>query len=120
MPMTDAEILKAVCCLAGADSEVTVEELQFLGGLARNAGLERHSVDAVIEKAHNDQDFHQRQLDLVMRDVDGAMNTLIRVAREGGSLEGHVVLLLWRVATKLQMSPERFEDLLAAADRDSP
>ncbi len=36
---------------------------------------------------------------------------------QGGPLEkGHVMMLPWRVATKLQMSPERFEGLLAAAE----
>lgn len=38
------------------------------------------------------------------------MHEAYRVEARDGSLEkGHVVMLPWRVATKLQMSPERFE-----------
>ncbi len=114
--MNDVEVLKAVCCVAGTDSDVTVEELQLLGNLAESAGLERKPVEILIEKATNDEDFRQRQIDVVMDDIDGAMSTLIRLTRQGGSLDkGHVVMLLWRVATNLQMSPERFDELLAAA-----
>ncbi len=40
---------------------------------------------------------------------------------QDGSLEkGHVVMLPWRVATKLQMSPAQFEELLAAAETKTP
>ena len=40
---------------------------------------------------------------------------------QDGSLEkGRVVMLPWRVATKLQMSPERFEGLLAVAETKTP
>ncbi len=114
--MTDEEVLKAVCCLAGAESDVTVEELQLLSGLARRVGIERKPFESLMEKA-KDKDFRQQQIDFVTSDVDGSMNTLIRIARQEGSLqEGHVVMLLWRVAMKLQMSPERFEELLAVAE----
>ncbi len=40
---------------------------------------------------------------------------------QDGSLEkGHVMMLPWRVATKLQTSPERFEGLLAVAETKTP
>ena len=37
--MNDLEVLKGVCCLAGADSAVTIEELTVLRGLAEGVGL---------------------------------------------------------------------------------
>ena len=49
------------------------------------------------------------------------MHAGYRVEVQDGSLEkGHVVILPWRVATKLQMSLERFEGLLAAAETKTP
>ncbi len=40
---------------------------------------------------------------------------------QDGSLEkGRVMMLPWRVATKLQINPERFEGLLAAAETETP
>ena len=49
------------------------------------------------------------------------MHAAYRVEVQDGSLEkGHVVLLPWRVATKLQMSSERFEGLLAAGETKTP
>ena len=41
-------------------------------------------------------------------------------ARDGSLERGHLVMLPWRVATKLQMSPERFEGLLAVAETKTP
>ena len=49
------------------------------------------------------------------------MHAAYRVDVQDGSLEkGRVVLLPWRVATKLQMSSERFEGLLAVAETKTP
>ena len=114
--MTDVEVLKAVCCLAGADSRVTVEELGLLSDLAGRVGIERKPFEGLMEKA-NDESFRREQIDVVMGDVDGAMSRLMEIARQGGSLKaGDTVMLLWRVATKLEISPQRFDELLAAAE----
>ncbi|MHC4427296.1 MAG: hypothetical protein ACYS0D_01650 [Planctomycetota bacterium] len=115
--MSDADVLKAVCCLAGADSAVTVEELQLLDGLAGHAGIEQKPFRILIEKATKDEDFRQRQIDTVKGDTDAALKTLLGIAREDDMLDdGRLAMLLWRVATnQLDMSAERFEQLLAEA-----
>ena len=112
--MTDDDVLKAACCLAGTDSEVTVEELVLLKRLVGSAGL---NFDALIAKASRDDDFRQNRIETVTGAPDDAMERLIRLVREGGSIEqGHMTILLWRVGTKIGLSPERFEQLLGAAE----
>ena len=114
--MNDLELIRAVCCLAGMGSDVTLEELQVLGKLAHRAGLERKAMDTLLQKAATDEAFRDEQIDAVMTDVDGVMTRLIALASRAGSLEeGHIAMLLWRVATKAEMTAERFEQLLAAA-----
>jgi hypothetical protein len=115
--MTDVDDLVAVCCLAGADADVTLEELQALRGLAGRIGLERKSLDDLVFKCTGDEQFREEQVDAVRRDTDGTMKKLILLAREDESFrEGYLSMLLWRVATKLDVSAEHFEELMAAAD----
>ena len=49
--MPDIDVIKSLCCLAGADSDVTVEELQLLGNLAGHVGIARDAFNAEIEKS---------------------------------------------------------------------
>jgi hypothetical protein len=114
--MNDVDVLKAVCCLAGSDSEVTVEELQLLDGLARRAGIEQRQLRVFIEKATEDETFRQQQIDLARGDAAGTLRTLIRMVREDDRLqEGRLTMLLWRIATnQLDMRADQFEKLLVA------
>ena len=114
--MTDDEVLKAVCCLAGAGGDVMLEELQMLRKLADRHGIANNVFDASTRKMAEDEDYRARQMDIITDDVDRSMNALINAARDDGTLdEGHVTMLLWRVATKLGLNAEHFEKLLAAA-----
>jgi hypothetical protein len=114
--MNDVEVLEAACCLAATDSDVTVEELQLLSALVGRVGIERKRFETLMEKAGNDPSFREQRIGAVSGDIEGAMDKLMRIAFQGGSTsEGHAAILLWRVAAKLQVSPERFEALLAAA-----
>jgi hypothetical protein len=118
--MSDGELLKALCSLAGADSDVTLEEQQLLGLLAGHAGLDRASFNAMVAKARDDEDIHQHQVDVVMRDVTNSMNELMNVAREVGAFgDAHMTMLLWRVATMLEIDAARFEEMLATAQGGS-
>ena len=114
--MAEAEDIRAVCCPAGAAGEVTVEELHLLGDLVGHVGLKRAPFNALVEKTLNDEDFREEQLDLATRETEGTMTKLIRLARETGLLsQGHMAMVLWRIAMKLDISAERFEEMLADA-----
>jgi hypothetical protein len=116
--MADEEMLRAVCCLAGADGDLTVEELTLLGRLARHVGLERAQLNAMIDSAMKEPDFREQQAELVRHDVDRALTELIRLIDEDDALqEGHGMMLMWRVATKMDVNADHFEQLLASATR---
>jgi hypothetical protein len=114
--MSDADVLKAVCCLAGSDSDVTMEEVQLLERLAARAGIDRKPFRTLIEKTSKDDSFRQKQIDIARGDAAAALKTLIGVAREDDRLqESRLPMLLWRIATnQLDMSPDQFETLLGA------
>ena len=117
---TDPDVLKAVCALAGADSDVTVEELAILTRLAKRAGLGK-PFDALVGQARSDGAFRAKQLDVIAADPDGTINALIKLAQEDGSFDkGHLVMLLWRVAAKLDMNADHFDDLLAESKTAAP
>ncbi len=111
--MTDSENLKAVCCLAGVDRDVTVEDLQLLDRLVKGIGLEPKPFHGLIEKTRANEEFREEQIDLAKANVDDTLKELIRVVRQDASLnEGRIVMLLWRVATKVEMTPEHFQELI--------
>lgn len=114
--MTDLDVIKAVCCLAGKGSDVTLEELQLMRGLAEGCGLELPALERLLQKAATDDSFFEEQVAFVRHDIEGAMAALVRIADQAGVLgDGRAVMLMWRVSTKLGMDPTRFEELLAAA-----
>lgn len=114
--MNDLDAMKAMCCLAGLGTDVTLEELQILGRLAGPAGLDKKAMDTLLYKAANDDSLRDELIAPVRRDVDGAMERMIDLAARADSLEeGHIAMLLWRVATKLDIDADRFDRLLAAA-----
>jgi hypothetical protein len=113
--MTDAEVLKAVCCLAGADSDVTVDEIQALAGLARQIGLDTAAFNELIAEMRDDEEFRERQLDIAERDPNATVGIMIDAARRVEAVDdGNTVMLLWRVAAKLGIESDHFEALLAA------
>ena len=96
--------------------DLTVEEMVLLGDLARYAGLQRNELNSRIAEIRADEDFRESQIDLVTRDVEATMKKMIQIGRAVGSHdEAHVAMLLWRVAARLEMSTERFEELFAAS-----
>ncbi len=114
--MPDVEMIKALCCLGGADTDVTVEEIQLLGNLAGHVGIERSVFNAEVEKTRNEETIRARHLEAATRDAPAAMGELVKVARDSGALgEGHGMMLLWRLASKLEMDPSQFEALLSAS-----
>ena len=86
--MNVMEVLEAVCCLAAADSDVTVEELQLLSALAGRVGIERKRFETLMEKAGSDASFREQQIGAVSGDIEGAMDKLMdcvsgRIAQRG-------------------------------------
>ena len=119
--MTDTKSLKAAYALAGADDDLTVEDLQLLARLAAHISIDKTLLNDLIEKVRTDEIFRQEMLDAINADASGTLNQVMQSARESGVLsEGRVTMVLWRIATKLQISAEGFNEWLAGAEVAPP
>ena len=113
--MQDVEILRAACCVAGLDEQITDSERGMLKRLANHAGVGAVSLEAMIDRAVSDPDFYQEQFEMVRTDPDATMKALFCVAVADHELSTDERVILQHFATKLGMTPQRFDQLLAAA-----
>ena len=113
--MQDVEILRAACCVAGLDEQITDSERGMLKRLANHAGVGAVSLEAMIDRAVSDPDFYQEQFEMVRTDPDATMKALFCVAVADRELTTDERVILHHFAAKLGMAPERFDQLLAAA-----
>ena len=120
MGMDELEILKAACCVAGLDGEISEREKQALKVLVARAGVGQASFDAMMDVAIEDDDYFKKQLDLLMGDVDQTIKMLFQIAVADGQLGTNERIVLQYFADKLEMPPERFDQILAAAERSAP
>ena len=113
--MQDVEILRAACCVAGLDEQITDSERNMLERLAHHAGVGSVSLEAMIDRAVSDPDFYQEQFEMVRTDPDATMKALFCIAVADHELTTDERVILHHFATKLGMEPKRFDQLLAAA-----
>lgn len=119
MSMKDLEILKAACCVAGLDGEITEPERKALKVLAERAGVGRASLEAMKEMAIEDPDFFDHQLGMLNEDADLAIKTLLKVAIIDGAFGTNERVILQYFADKLGLTVERTDQLIAAAEREA-
>ncbi len=119
MSMKDLEILKAACCVAGLDGEISEKERQALNVLAERAGVGRASLNAMQEMALEDSDFFDHQLGMLNEDADRAIKTLLKVAVIDGAFGTNERVILQYFADKLGLTTERTDKLIAAAEREA-
>ena len=120
MGMDELEILKAACCVAGLDGEISEHEKQALKVLVKRVGVGQASFEAMMDVAIEDDDYFKKQLDLLMGDVDQTIKMLFQIAVADGQLGTNERIVLNYFADKLEMPPERFDQILAAAERSAP
>ncbi len=120
MGMDELEILKAACCVAGLDGEISEREKQALKILVGRAGVGQASFEAMMDVSIEDDDYFKKQLDLLMGDVDQTIKMLFQIAVADGQLGTNERIVLNYFADKLEMPPERFDQILAAAERSAP
>ena len=116
--MSDLEVLKAACCIAGLDEDVGFKERKVLQSLAERAGVDQAAFDAMMEMAVEDDDYFEGQLDLLQSNVDDVIKSLFRVAVMDGKLGSNEQVILQHFSEKLGMTGERFEQILTAAVRE--
>jgi len=114
-PSEKVEVLRASCCVAGADSNTDDAENTLLTKLAKEIGVGKASLEAMIERAENDPDFHQQQFQILKSDPAPTVAILIEVAVADGVLSEREITVLRNLATNLGIQPEVMDQLLKAA-----
>ena len=97
--------------------DIDPRELKLLHKLADRVGAGSASLDAIISRGKEDPDFYKEQFDIIKADPDRTMKTLFIVAIADEVLTKDERIILYRVSKKLGMDGERYNQLLAAAER---
>lgn len=116
MSMIEVEVLRAACCIAGLDKEIHENELKLLRKLAFGVGVGEVSLNAMIRRAREDQNFYQEQFEYLHADPEQAMTTLFGLAVADGQLTLEERVILRHFAERLKLDEAQFEKLLAAAE----
>ena len=85
--MHKVEILRAACCIAGADGEASEGELRLLKQLADQIGVGQASLDAMVDRSVRDPSFCNEQFQLLKTKPDKTLKILLKVAMSDRELE---------------------------------
>jgi len=117
MSMSQVEVLRAACCVAGLDSHINADERAFIDKLAVGAGVGPASLAAMLDRASEDQEFYQEQFGYLSADPDSAIKTLFLVAMADHELTVDERVILQHFADVLGMTQDRFDKILRSAER---
>lgn len=115
--MKNVEVLRAACCIAGLDKQIDPQELKILQKLANHAGVGKASLEAMMNRARDDETFHQEQFEIIQADPDRTMKAMFIVAIADKVLTKDERVVLYQFSKKLGMSNDRYNQLLAAAEK---
>ncbi|MGM0486044.1 MAG: hypothetical protein ACQESR_04690 [Planctomycetota bacterium] len=107
--MQKVEVLRAACCVAGADGETTTEERKILKHLADDVGVGEVSLGAMIERAETDKEFEKEQFQVLKADPHVTMQVLFRIAVTDAKLHGDELTVLKKLARRLEVTTEQFK-----------
>lgn len=113
--MIKVEILRAACCVAGANGESSEAEQQMLDRLAKECGVGQASLEAMVSRACSDQNFCNEQFRVLKADPKEAIATLLEVAMADGIIEESEAQILKVLATRLEVAEPVFDALLLKA-----
>ena len=117
MGMGKVEVLRAACCMAAADNDITDKELAFVMKLAEDAGVGQASLKAMIDRATTEPDFYKEQFNYLISDPEESMKLMFRIAISDHDLDDNEIKMLTHFAKVLGMKPERFRQYMKAADK---
>lgn len=112
MIMADVEVLRAACCIAGIDGDVSQKQREALNAIARRVGVGEASLRAMLDRALADKAFYKEQFDYVQKDPEAVLVTLWKVAAIDGKVAAEEKALLLKFAEKLKVSESRLEELI--------
>ena len=124
--MREVEVLRAACCVAGADGEIESDEVKYLEQLARKAGVGKASLDAMLELAVNDENFRRQQFRVLTADPVETMKLLLSIALADGEVTSDEGELLRLFAARLEIPRDELQKIVDSArqylkqQRDEP
>jgi len=116
MTMADVDMLRAACCIAGLDKEIHDKERAMLKKLAKEVGVGKVSLNAMIDRAANDSDFYQEQFRILKAEPEKTMRRLFAVAVSDGQVTMEERVILRFFADRLKVDEAQFEKFLAQAE----
>jgi DnaJ-domain-containing protein 1 len=117
MPMSKVETLRAACCLAMIDQELSEGELRILRQLAEAAGVGQASFNAMIDRARRDNTFFEEMFRVMKREPIETMAVLFDVAVADKELTMEERVILHAYAERLGIDEALFEQMLAEAEQ---
>ncbi len=111
-PDQRVDLLRAACCVAGADGKTTENEAALISKLAKSEGVGTASVNAMIERAQRDPDFCREQFRVLKADPKENMAILIEVAMADGKLTEAEINSLLALAENLEIRRGTFDQLI--------
>lgn len=115
--MRDVEVLRAACCIAGLDKDISEKEERLLRRLADRAGVGGASLTAMKNRALKDQNFYREMFRSLNMDADATMKSLLCVAVADHELTTDERVILHHFAQKMGLAEGRFDQLLAVANK---
>lgn len=111
-PTQKIDLLRAACCVAGADGDITVAEMIVINRLVDETGVGKASLEAIMQRARTDSEFCEQQFKILNEDPSQSMTLLLEVAMADGHLSSEEVSVLERLAENLNIPADVFTGLV--------
>lgn len=116
-PMQRVEVLRAACCVAGIQGDVSEQEKSLLDKIAREVGVGKASLTAMIERATSDHSFHEQQFKILKEDPQQCLATVLEVALADGNVSDEEQTVLRSLADNLNVPTNVFDDLMNKVEK---
>lgn len=112
-PMQKVEVLRAACCVAGIDGALIDKEKTLLDKIAREVGVGKASLNAMIERASTDEEFHKEQFRILKENPQQCLATVLEVAMADGQVSENEKMVLNSLANNLEVPSGVFDQLMS-------
>jgi tellurite resistance protein len=112
-PMQRVDVLRAACCVACSDGEIATSELGVVQRLAKEVGVGKASLAAMIDRSTRDENFHKEQFKILKENPQQCLATVLEVAMADGVVTDVEMAVLQSLADNLNVPTEVFNELMS-------
>ena len=113
--MVKVQVLRAACCVAGADGLTEPAERAIVEKLAKEVGVGDASIQAMLERATTEPDYVKDQFRVLKAEPENTMRLLISVAASDQQLEDAELAVLRQLGDQLGMESTKLDQLIEEA-----